>query len=701
MKKLLFFLYAIILSAFCIAQESLKYCGADEMRISTLKKNPKIAEAVIKRDIELEEFTKIFVEDFYSKKTRTATYTIPVVFHVIHNYGTENISDAQILDGLDILNKTFRKQLADTASIVAAFKPIHADCDIEFRLAQLDPSGNCTSGINRIASSLTYVGDHSVKSIIQWPTNKYLNVYIVQNAAGLAGHCVWPADADSIPAWDGIVIAHNYVGTIGTSNYTQSVAFAHECGHYLNLQHIWGGNNVPGFYFYPCADPFKDCNIDDLVADTPPTIGWTSCNLSGASCLNAVDNVQNTMDYSYCNRMFTFGQKARMQACLNSPIAGRDNLWQPSNLLATGTATSPGPLCKADFTSNKRVVCQGTTDIVTFTNTSFNGTFTSILWTFPGGTPATSTAAAPTVTYALPGKYDITLKVVNGIDSATTTKTNFISALPNTGTIYPFSESFETATTLDGLEWFSSSLDTINSWQLTSIVAYSGSKSVMLNNFDNTMNTKDELYSNIIDLTGATTLNISFKYAHAKIDSTSNDRLQLYVTSNCNTTWIQRLNLINTALETAAITSTTFVPASTSEWKQGTATIPASYMTSGFRFKFIYSSNGGNNVYLDDINIDVNAGVDDLSLIGSSIQLFPNPANELVNVSFTLPYSKNLSLSIVNILGQTIYESSKENYSEGNHTISLNTKNISPGMYFIKVADETNNFSKPLVIIKE
>ncbi|MBK7183135.1 MAG: hypothetical protein IPH89_09460 [Bacteroidetes bacterium] len=172
------------------------------------------------------------------------------------------------------MNKTFRKQSADTASIIAAFKPLHADCDIEFRLATLDPNGNCTSGINRIASPLTTTGDHAVKSLIHWDPSKYLNVYVVQNAAGLAGHAVWPADADSIPNWDGIVISHDYVGSVGTSTPQRSVVLAHECGHYLNLQHIWGGNNVPNFYYYPCADPFKDCNIDDLVTDTPPTIGW-------------------------------------------------------------------------------------------------------------------------------------------------------------------------------------------------------------------------------------------------------------------------------------------------------------------------------------------------------------------------------------------------------------------------------------------
>ena len=109
MKKILLLLLTSFAAINIIAQDSLKHCGADELRISTLKQNPKIAEAVIKRDDELEKFTHKFVSDFYNKKTREAVYIIPIVFHVIHNYGVENISDAQILDGLDILNKTFLK----------------------------------------------------------------------------------------------------------------------------------------------------------------------------------------------------------------------------------------------------------------------------------------------------------------------------------------------------------------------------------------------------------------------------------------------------------------------------------------------------------------------------------------------------------------------------------------------------------------
>jgi PKD repeat protein len=696
MKKILlsflFFTGINLLSA----QEPL-HCGADEMRIATLKANPKIAEAVIKRDSALESFTKKYVADFYQKRTPAATYIIPVVVHVIHNYGAENISTAQILDGISILNKTFRKQAADTGSIVAVFKPIHADTDIEFRLATIDPDGNCTSGINRIASSLTSVGDHSVKSLIQWPTDKYLNVYVVQNAAGLAGHCVWPADADSIPAWDGIVISHNYVGSIGTSNLTQSVAFAHECGHYLNLQHIWGGNNVPGFYFYPCADTAKDCSIDDLVADTPPTIGWQTCNLSGFSCGNTVDNVQNAMDYSYCNKMFTYGQKARMHACLNDTIAKRNNLWQVSNLIATGTYALPGALCKADFSSNKTVVCETGSNQITFTNTSFNGAVSSQVWTFPGGSPSMSTASSPLVTYSSPGSYPVSLKVFSGTDSAMITKTNYVSVLPNTGAAYPFSEGFETISTLTGPEWYSNSYDTTNQWELTTAAASGGTHAVMLDNYNNAMNTKDELYSPVVNLSGGTGMLIRFKYAYARKDTLSQDFLQLSITKDCNSSWIQRLGLIGPALETVAPVTAPYVPAA-GDWRQMSVTIPAFYLTANFRFRFAFTSKGGNNLYIDDINIDMASGIENIAEQLSALEIYPNPANDVLNLSFDLSSPASLSFRICNVLGQEFYNSGKSFYTQGNNRFVINVNNLENGFYFIKINKGKEEIVKKFVV---
>lgn len=645
MNKILQFVFFTASSFLSFAQNPL-HCGADEMRITVLKQNPDIAKAVIKNDMRLEKFTQNFVQNL--NKTSAATYVIPVVFHVIHNYGNENISAAQIKDGLDILNKTFNKTHPNTGTINPAFQSIHANCDIEFRLASKDPNGNCHSGINRVASSLTTSGDHRVKSLIQWPPAQYLNIYIVANAAGLAGHAVWPSDADTIPLWDGIVLSHNYVGTFGTSNLTQSVAFAHECGHYLNLHHIWGGNNVPNFYFYPCADPNKDCSIDDLVADTPPTIGWQSCNVNGASCGNTVDNVQNAMDYSYCNIMFTEGQKTRMQACLNSTIAGRNNLWQNANLIATGVYTTT-TLCKADFISSKTMVCPSASS-VTYTNTSYNGNFTSLEWVFPGGTPSISSLTSPTVSYTTSGSYDVTLKVKNGSDSILITKPNYIHVQSNTAVAYPFSDSFETVSSLNGNEWFANNLDTANTWQLTNTTAATGSVCVMLDNFNNSINAKDELYSRAINLTGASALNVSFKYAFARKDTSNKDQLILFALSSCGGTAISKFNAIGSALETVPVSTVPFFPGSSADWRFVSSSINSFQFTSGFRLKFLFNKNGGNNIFIDDINIDISTGTKDISEIIKMVTLYPNPTSNTCSLKFNLSQAKTLSVNIYTLL---------------------------------------------------
>jgi len=78
---------------------------------------------------------------------------------------------------------------------------------------------------------------------------------------------------------------------------------------------------------------------------------------------------------------------------------------------------------ETDFAANDVLVEEGET--VTFTDLSTNNP-TSWLWTFEGGTPATSTEAAPTVTYATAGTYNVTLTTSNAAGSDNATKTQYI-----------------------------------------------------------------------------------------------------------------------------------------------------------------------------------------------------------------------------------------------------------------------------------
>jgi len=647
---------------------------------------PGIHNKVIQNNVELEQFTANYSLNPEAKSA--VLYTIPVVFHIIHNYGIENISDAQILDQINVLNEDFQKLNADTSSIAPAFQSIAADCQLEFKLAKIDPLGNCTNGITRNASPETYIGDHAVKSIVHWDPSMYLNVYICADAAGLAGHALVPSAADTLPGWDGIVLAHDYCGSIGTSSPFTSTVLTHEIGHYLNLQHAWGGNNVPGFPYLPVADP-GNCAFDDGVLDTPETIGWQVCNLSGMSC-TTLDNVQNYMEYAYCAIMFTEGQKTRMHATLNSSIANRDNLWSPANLIATGV-NNPSVLCKADFTYSDNVVCVG--DTIWFSDVSYN-LVTSRAWTFNGATVTNQSDSLTYAVYAAAGSYDVKLVASDGANSDSLTELQLITVLPSAGSDWFISEGFETAVSVPNLDWYVNNPDGAAGWEVNNAVGYDGSSSAYINNLGAGTGQTDELVSYPIDASGLTDIELEFKYAYSRESSGSADNLKVYVSNNCGNSWVLRKSITTFDLATVPDTSiTSFTPADQTEWKSETITnITSAFFVDNLMVKFAFTSGNGNNIYLDNINLFDPNTVGNREFSKLDFNIYPNPTNG--NATIDLPSGfKASGIEVLNVNGQLV-EVKSANASA--RQIDLN--GLSPGWYLVKVSNGEQVVSLPLIV---
>lgn len=150
----------------------------------------------IQNDIdELEEYTQQYTAS-HTGQERDEVYIVPVVFHVIHDNGPENIDDEQIYDAMEWLNIHFRAENENLVDVISEFQPIIADIEIEFRLAQLDPDGNCTKGIVRVQSDETYEGGSDMKDLSRWPRNSYLNVWVCADAGGAAGYSYLPGNVN-------------------------------------------------------------------------------------------------------------------------------------------------------------------------------------------------------------------------------------------------------------------------------------------------------------------------------------------------------------------------------------------------------------------------------------------------------------------------------------------------------------------------
>ena len=688
--KYLLLSISLISAVLCFAQDAERFpCGTDEMHQHLFEEHPEYNEGIIHANTRLEEFTADFIQNHVNEKAGDP-YIIPVVFHIIHDYGAGNIDDSQVYDAVEQVNIQYRKLNADTTDIVQDFKSIAADVEIEIRLAQLDPNGNCTNGITRTVSDLTNIGDHQVKDLIQWPPDQYLNVYVCNQAAGLAGHALLPSAADTIPEWDGIVMQHTYIGTIGTSTFFRRTVLSHEIGHYLNLQHIWGGNNVPDYYYLPVAEA-ANCNEDDGVADTPETIGWQTCNLSGASC-GTLDNVQNYMDYAYCARMFTEGQKLRMHAALNSPVANRNNLWSPANLAATGTDGTTDYLCEEKFTANRRVVCAGET--ITFTDISYNGV-NQREWTFQGGDILNSTDSIVQVVYNTPGRYDVSLSSGNGTTTLNISESEYIVVMESPGSVAGFNETFEAVSTID-TRWIVENSDMPINWERVNYGFNSG-HSFYINNFDGNEGLNYAFHSTPIDASNISQLKIFFDYSFARTSLDNSDLLKVQISNDCGETWATRKSMPVLTLNTIADTLINpFFPMNDSEWEEEEVTVgTASYMVDNLMVRFLFESDQGNNIYIDNIRV---SSVDNVGLIENAqdgLQIYPNPTSDVLNVALTDSYT-NGKLEIYDVYGKLIRSESLT--GEISQSIELNLAEGQYNVRFISNNAEATSIKKLIIL---
>lgn len=668
------------------AQELLPKCAEHTMTKKWLEENPDKVDQYYQSRQDLENFTRNF-ELSNDSRSRGVVYTIPIVFHIIHDYGPSNISDAQIYDQVAILNRDFRLQNQDASAVNPAFAGLTADIEVEFALATKKPNGQCFNGITRTVSTATSGNQNQQVSAVvnahgNFPGDEYLNVFVVTEASGAAGYTFQPSFwGDQMDA--GIYIQHTYVGSIGTGNSGTSRALTHEVGHWFNLAHPWGNSNNPGLA--------NNCSDDDNVSDTPNTIGWTTCNVNGSSC-NSLDNVENYMEYSYCSKMFTAGQKTRMRAALNSGTGGRNNLWTAQNLAATG-ADGSNDFCKADFEVDRNYTCVGGT--IQFTDLSYNNT-TNWTWNTNGGTPDDANAQNPLVTYNTPGVHPVTLTSGDAGTTDSEFKNDLIHVFPTTPGSFPHMEDFEGYSSLPTAGIVSNYEDHPYGWEIYDGVGASGTKAIKFNSFACPYDQLErEFISYPIDLSAATAgdIELSFKVVYKETDNmVGAEKLMVYFSDDCGETWALGRQWFNTQLSQGTV-NFSYNPSNSGEYVMHTHTIPNNYKVSNFMYKFVWKNTGGNNIIIDDINIGYlgTAGIEEKELDGLSV--YPNPFRE----NITIKSQSNLNdaeIKIFDARGKLIKSMKKDIIDN----LVINTSEFSQGLYIMEIRN--GGITKSFRIVK-
>ncbi|HMQ48574.1 MAG TPA: zinc-dependent metalloprotease [Saprospiraceae bacterium] len=248
--------------------------------------------------------------------------TIPVIVHVVWYNASENISDAQIMSQIEVLNRDFNAENNETTNVPAIFDHLIANLEISFcltaitrRQSNISGIGNQftnDAGVSKRRVCYQHLGGHDAIDPMH-----YLNIWISGRSDGAAGDATYPDVIQSNPAEDGVFIAPEYVGTLGSVSmpYHLGRTLTHEIGHYFNLRHLWGdgsGNNL--------------CQDDDGVNDTPKQqyTYFNECPTHPSFSCGSADMFMNFMNYTNdaCMAMFSLGQQALINATLGGLRAG-------------------------------------------------------------------------------------------------------------------------------------------------------------------------------------------------------------------------------------------------------------------------------------------------------------------------------------------------------------------------------------------
>ena len=631
---------------------------------------------------------------------RNTKRIIPVVFHVLHTNGTENISNEQILDQLRIINLDFNKLNPDVTNVrntaSAPFAPLVADMQIEFVLAKISPTGECTNGINRIFTPLHVQASDQVKQLVRWNVNNYLNIWVVSTINGsddngeILGYANFPFMSATT---DGIVIKSTEIGSIGTGNRVRNGrTLTHEIGHYLGLLHPFQGG---------CTG----ANPGAGIADIPPVATSNSnrnCPAQGNSCPNTplFDMWENYMDYSLgCQYMFSNGQKARSDYWLRESPR-RANLISESNLRATGVLENTSTAPKAFFESDRQLVCVG--EPVTFFDNSCQGIIEQRAWVFEGANIVSSSQPSPTVVYSTPGTYRVRLQVANSFGTSAFEQEKYITVVPNVSNISGVAESFEATThfSLEGI--FQPDITGYSLFEKTNQAGYFGSNSIVARIDNTNAGSRYVIETPYLDISKMAGQNpkLSFMVAHARRNTSQNDFLRIYVSADCGHSWTQRLFRVSGQFSANTNFVSNFAPTSDADWMRVVFGLFEYEQSTNLKLRIEVESGGGNPVYIDDINVSQYfTSVPSLES-KMAVQIAPNPSNSEFKISInTVDYRSMTQIHVYDVNGRQVASLWDGHLQDSDVNIYFNPRNynLKSGIYILKIKSNEGILTKKLI----
>ena len=137
------------------------------------------------------------------------------------------------------------------------------------------------------------------------------------------------------------------------------------------------------------------------------------------------------------------------------------------------------------------------------------------------------------------------------------------------------------------------------------------------------------------------------------------------------------------------------------DWASNTIVLDqAQWLTSTLRVKFEFQAKGGNNIYLDNINLvgQSGVGIEKLSAQTLNANLFPNPTTSGVTVTLDAEKADALDLNVVDAQGRVVMQHNGWNVQTGSNSFPLALNGAARGWYIVTIQGASGFVRLPLLV---
>lgn len=213
---------------------------------------------------------------------------------------------------------------------------------------------------------------------------------------------------------------------------------------------------------------------------------------------------------------------------------------------------------------------------------------------------------------------------------------------------------------------------------------------------------QDDLFLPPMDLSASSGAQMTFDLAYAQRNLNSNDALELLVSHDCGATWTSVYNASGQGLATAAPVAFAYFPDSQNpaHWRTEFVDLSA-YNQPDLMIKFVATSDNGNNLYLDNINLSFSdgTGIKNVSAFTGKVNMYPNPTSGNTQLKMDNMKAGPAKISVMNTLGQEVFVK-EVSLTQGSNTVDLDLQGHAAGIYNISINANGGTLVKKLTLTK-